>query len=79
MSQAAQNGVRASAIEGVVWVKSRHSNGDGSCVEVASLDGGGMAVRNSRFPDGPALVFTAREAEAFLSGMHEGEFDFIVG
>ncbi|WP_101385790.1 DUF397 domain-containing protein [Streptomyces sp. TLI_146] len=74
-----ENGVCASSIEGAAWVKSSHSNGDGSCVEVAVLAGGGMAVRNSRFPEGPALVFTAREAEAFVAGAREGEFDFVTG
>ncbi|GGP77900.1 DUF397 domain-containing protein [Streptomyces melanogenes] len=74
-----ENGVSASSIEGAAWVKSRHSNGDGSCVEVAALRDGGMAVRNSRFPEGPALVFTAREARAFVAGAREGEFDFVAG
>jgi len=31
-------------------------------------------VRNSRHPDGPALVFTAAEWDAFLSGARDGEF-----
>ncbi|MEU6053137.1 DUF397 domain-containing protein [Streptomyces xanthochromogenes] len=73
------NGAPASSIEGAEWVKSHHSNGSGACVEVAALSGGGMAVRNSRFPEGPALVFTPRETEAFFSGVCEGEFEFILG
>ncbi|EDY60739.1 regulatory protein [Streptomyces sviceus ATCC 29083] len=33
---AVQNGVRASSLD-ARWVKSRHSNAEGNCVEVASL------------------------------------------
>ena len=59
-----QNGVRASSLD-ARWVKSRHSNAEGNCVEVASLVDGGVAVRNSRYPDGPALVYTPAEVAAF--------------
>jgi hypothetical protein len=31
-------------------------------------------MRNSRDADGPALVFTAAEWEAFLGGARDGEF-----
>ncbi|MFE2549901.1 DUF397 domain-containing protein [Streptomyces sp. NPDC059355] len=73
------NGVVASEIPGVVWVKSSASVGNGNCVEVAALAGGGVAMRNSRFPDGPALVFTAAEIEAFLRGAKDAEFDHLTG
>jgi hypothetical protein len=56
------------------WVKSSHSGPQGNCVEVAFLDGGEVAMRNSRHPDGAALVFTRTEWEAFLSGARDGEF-----
>ena len=49
------NGTQADLIHGVIWQKSRRSNPSGNCVEVAALPGGGVAVRNSRFPSGPAL------------------------
>ncbi|MGW2823565.1 DUF397 domain-containing protein [Streptomyces sp. NPDC001443] len=71
------NGVRASSLD-ATWVKSRHSNAEGNCVEVASLTGGGIAVRNSRDPDGPALVYTPAELAAFLAGAKEGEFDHLL-
>ncbi|MFF4099351.1 DUF397 domain-containing protein [Streptomyces sp. NPDC001903] len=73
------NGVAASAISGALWVKSSASVGNGNCVEVAALAGGGVAMRNSRFPDGPALVFTAAEIEAFLRGAKDAEFDHLAG
>ena len=48
---------------GAVWRKSMRSNGTGSnCVEVADL-GTAVAVRDSKDPNGPALVFTS-EARA---------------
>ncbi|HYN18293.1 MAG TPA: DUF397 domain-containing protein, partial [Actinomycetes bacterium] len=39
------------------------------------LTGGGVAVRNSRDPEGPALVFTGAELDAFLGGVRDGDFD----
>jgi len=71
------NGMAAADLQGVVWQKSRHSNSQGSCVEFAKLPGGDVAVRNSRFPDGPALVYTPAEVEAMLRGVKDGEFDHL--
>lgn len=71
----AQNGMPASDLQGVIWRKSRHSNSQGTCVELASLPGGAIALRNSRHPDGPALVYTPAEIDAFLRGAKDGEFD----
>ncbi|MEV4873828.1 DUF397 domain-containing protein [Streptomyces syringium] len=73
----AYNGMAASDIEDVVWQKSRHSNSQGSCVEFAKLPEGGIAMRNSRFPDGPALVYTPAEIQAMLLGVKDGEFDHL--
>lgn len=72
-----RNGVRASQLD-ARWIKSRHSNAEGNCVEVAPLTDGGIAMRNSRDPDGPALVYTAAELAAFLAGAKDGEFDHLV-
>lgn len=72
------NGMAATGLRGVVWQKSRHSNSQGSCVEFAKLPGGNVAMRNSRHPDGPALVYTPAEIEALLLGVKDGEFDHLV-
>jgi hypothetical protein len=56
-----------------VWRKSSQSYANG-CVEVAFVDGQ-VAVRDSKDPSGPVLVFTALEWAAFLGGVRGGEFD----
>src|ERR1041384_1135186 len=54
------------------WRKSRHSNPSGNCVEMASLPGEQVAVRDSHRPDGPALLFTRAAWERFLRGVRDG-------
>jgi hypothetical protein len=57
------------------WVKSSYSGPTGgNCVEIAFLTDGGVAMRNSRDPEGAALVFTRAEWDAFLGGARDGEF-----
>ncbi|MEU6965680.1 DUF397 domain-containing protein [Streptomyces chrestomyceticus] len=71
------NGMPASDL-GVRWVKSAASGANGNCVEFAQVPGGGVAIRNSRDPNGPALVYTRAEVAAFLEGAKLGEFDFLL-
>ncbi len=69
------NGIPASELAGAAWRKSSRSNSQGNCVEFAQLADGSVAVRNSRFPQGPALVYTRAEISALLAGVKDGEFD----
>ncbi|MFJ2862033.1 DUF397 domain-containing protein [Kitasatospora sp. NPDC087314] len=71
------NGMAAADLKGVVWQKSLHSNSQGNCVEFAALPGGDVAMRNSRFPEGPALIYTRAEIAALLLGAKDGEFDHL--
>jgi len=51
----------------VSWRKSSYSGGNGgNCIQVADLPGT-IAVRDSKDPDGPALLFTAAEWAAFTA------------
>ena len=73
------NGMPATELPDVTWKKSGRSNPSGNCVEMATLPGGaGIAVRNSRYPDGPALIYTPAEIAAFIQGARDGDFDAFV-
>lgn len=74
-----RNGMPAIDLRDVTWRKSRHSNSQGTCVELASLPRGAVAVRSSQHPAGPALVFSAAEIDAFIRGAKDGEFDDLLG
>lgn len=57
------------------WVRSARSGPDGgNSVEVAFVDGA-IAVRDAENPNGPALIFTPAEWDAFVGGAKDGEFD----
>ena len=62
---------------GSYWIKSSLSYANGNCVEVASLAGGEIGVRNSRDSGGPVLRFTSDKWHAFLGGVRNGKFDSI--
>lgn len=72
------NGMPAGQLPSVTWLKSRRSNPSGNCIELAELPGGEIAVRNSRDPDGPALVYTSAEIAAFILGVRDGDFDDLI-
>ena len=65
-------GVRASLPGAAGWRKSSYSNPSGNCLEAAEL-AGGVALRDSRFPDGPALVVTIATWDAFIRGVKDDD------
>lgn len=60
----------------LVWIKAQASTSYGQCVQVASARGG-VAMRDSKDPDGPILLYTRTEFKAFLDGARNGDFDHI--
>ncbi|MFJ4597177.1 MULTISPECIES: DUF397 domain-containing protein [unclassified Kitasatospora] len=56
------------------WHKSSYSAQASECVEAGRVVVGGMAVRDSKDPDGPALVFPADAWAAFVTGVKASDF-----
>ncbi len=73
-----ENGMSADLLVAARWRKSTASNPSGSCVELAELPGGMIAVRNSRDKSGPALVYPRAELAGFLRRVQNGEFDTLL-
>ncbi|WP_144119548.1 DUF397 domain-containing protein [Catellatospora sichuanensis] len=62
-----------STLEAAVgWRRSSYCD-SGACVEVAQLDHG-VAVRDSKDPQGPVLRFSRQEFAAFIAGVRAGDF-----
>ncbi|MFC0544390.1 DUF397 domain-containing protein [Kutzneria chonburiensis] len=59
----------------IAFVKSSFCH-DGGCVEAAALPLGYVVLRDSKDPEGPALVFSHEEWAAFVAGVRNGEFNF---
>ena len=56
-----------------VWRKSSYSGGNGGdCVEVARTLPAAVAVRDSKDPDGPKLIFTVADWTAFTAAIRTG-------
>jgi hypothetical protein len=74
----AHDGTPVDHLSALQWQKSRRSNPSGNCVEMAVLPSGGIAMRNSREPHGPMLIYTVEEIAAFIGGARDGDFDNLV-
>ena len=57
------------------WRTSSFSGNNGTCVEVAALPDGHIAVRNSTYPNGAVALFTRAEMNHWINGIKAGEFD----
>jgi len=55
------------------WFKSTHSSESANCVEVAWTPTG-VAVRDSKDPDGPTLTFGRDTWDAFIKDLVSGGF-----
>ena len=57
------------------WLKSSLSAYNGNCVEVAGLTGDTIALATASTREGLRPNFTPAEWDAFIGGVHNGEFD----
>ena len=65
-----------SELAGRRWIKSSYSGtGGGNCVEVACPTTGYRAVRDSKNPTRPILIFSHAQWTTFTTGIHSGKFD----
>ncbi|KUM69382.1 DUF397 domain-containing protein [Streptomyces curacoi] len=56
------------------WRKSSYSGNEaGSCLEVLDNHPSGVPVRDSKYPHGPALLFSAANWSAFVSAIKESQ------
>ena len=55
------------------WSKSSHSSANGQCIQVARNLPGVVAVRDSKNPGGPKLMFSPADWRTFLSGVKSGD------
>ena len=67
------------ALPDATWRKSTRSGKQGNCVELATVPRSRVAVRNSRFPTGPALVFSTAAVAALIADIKGGDLDHLLG
>lgn len=68
--------MRSIDLTAVSWRKSSHSNSDGGeCLEVSDGFPSLVPVRDSKFPQGPALLIPASDWTAFVRALQGGRLD----
>ncbi|MEV5547478.1 DUF397 domain-containing protein [Streptomyces sp. NPDC052309] len=75
MSASPRNTICSSKdLHGVRWLRSSHSTGANNCVETARPPAGPwaglLAVRDSKDPAGPALLFSPESWASFTAEVH---------
>ena len=68
------NCVECGDLSQATWQKAIRSGGNNNCVETTSRPCDGMAVRDSKNPTGPALLFDHATWTAFTEAIKAGEF-----
>lgn len=71
MSAHPANVPSSTSLNSARWRRSSRSTGMNNCVETALLDGGVLAVRDSKRVHRPALLFGATAWTSFLESVHE--------
>ena len=72
------NGISARDLPGVTWHRSRRSSPNGNCVEIAVLSRETMAVRDSKDPDGPALIYPPSAIARLIEAVRAGDVRQVV-
>jgi Domain of unknown function (DUF397) len=72
------NGMPARELGSEGWHKPWSGGNGGNCLEAMKLADGRIAVRQSTDPDGPALICTPDEMNAFIEGAKAGVADFLL-
>jgi hypothetical protein len=67
-----RNGMSAELVTGARWRKGSRSGAVGNCVEVSPVPNGRTAIRDSKSPQGPALVFTGSVIGSFAVAVRAG-------
>nr|WSY56680.1 DUF397 domain-containing protein [Streptomyces sp. NBC_00886] len=74
MSALPRNVPASTDLSGVRWLRSSYSTGANNCVEAARPHSGPctglLAVRDSKDPEGPALLFSPEIWTGFLTAFH---------
>ena len=65
--------MRLSRPVSVDWRTSKSCAG-GNCIQVAAINGS-IALRDSKDPNGPVLMYSTEEWQEFLAGAKNGDFD----
>ncbi|AWS41047.1 DUF397 domain-containing protein [Streptosporangium sp. 'caverna'] len=63
---------KSAGLSTLEWQISSRCN-NGSCVEIARLPDGGVAMRDSKNQSGPVLEFTVTEFQSFIHSIKDGE------